>query len=56
MNFKIIQPSDGRRGGLVIMWKKEIKLYQIYVFPNYNDVRIEEGENKIWRFTGMYVW
>jgi hypothetical protein len=32
------------------------KLYQIYVCPNYNDVRIEEGENKIWRFTGMYVW
>jgi exonuclease III len=54
LDVNIIQPSDGRRGGLVMMWKKEVKLHQIYACPNYIDVRIEEENNKIWRFTGMY--
>jgi hypothetical protein len=54
MDFSIVQPSDGRRGGILMMWKREVKIVQIYAEPNYIDVRVEEGENKIWRFTGMY--
>jgi hypothetical protein len=53
MDFSIVQPSDGRCGGILMMWKREVKIVQIYAEPNYIDVRVEEGENKIWRFTGM---
>jgi hypothetical protein len=54
MDFKIVSPSDGRSGGLIMMWKKEVKLTQIFNDPNYIDVSIEESENRIWRFTGIY--
>jgi hypothetical protein len=54
MDFKIVQESDGRRGGILMFWRKEIKLYQIRAEPNFIDVRIEEDANKVWRFTGMY--
>jgi hypothetical protein len=54
MDLSIVQPSDGRRGGILMMWKREIKIVQIFAEPNFIDVRVEEGENKIWRFTGMY--
>ena len=50
MDFMIIQPSDGKRGGIMVLWKNEVKLYKIYACPNYIDVRIEEEENIIWRF------
>ena len=42
MDFMIIQTSDGRRGGIMMLWKQEVKLYQIFACPNYIDVRIEE--------------
>ena len=29
MDFCIIQPSDGRRGGIVMMWKSDVKISQI---------------------------
>ena len=54
MDFCIIQPSDGRRGGIVMMWKREVEISQIHAEPNFIDVRVEEDENKVWRFTGMY--
>jgi hypothetical protein len=54
MDFKIVQVCDGRRGGVLMFWKKEVKLYQIRAEPNFIDVRIEEDMNKVWRFTGMY--
>jgi hypothetical protein len=53
MDFKVVQPSDGRRGGLALFWKKEIKLTLLFSDPNYIDVSITEGE-LVWRFTGMY--
>jgi hypothetical protein len=37
-----------------MFWKQEVKLTQIFAFPTYIDVSIDEGLNKIWRFTGMY--
>jgi hypothetical protein len=54
MDYSIVQPSDGRKGGIIMFWKKEIKIHQIFACPNYIDVKIDEGLNKVWRFTGMY--
>jgi hypothetical protein len=54
MDSSIIQPSDGRKGGIIMFWRKEVNLYQSFACPNYIDVRIDEGLNKVWRFTGMY--
>jgi hypothetical protein len=54
MDLMIIQPSDGRKGGIIMMWRREVKLYQIEACPDYIDVRIEEEDSKIWRFTGLY--
>jgi exonuclease III len=55
MDFKIVQDYDGRREGILMFWKREVKLYQIRAEPNFIDVRIEEDANKVWRFTAMYV-
>jgi hypothetical protein len=54
MDFKIVQASDGRRGGIILFWRKEVIIHQVKAEPNFIDVRIEDGPNKIWRFTGMY--
>jgi hypothetical protein len=54
MDFKIVNPSDGRSGGVLLLWKKEISIQQIFSAPKYIDVRIIENPNKIWRFTGFY--
>jgi hypothetical protein len=36
------------------MWRRGITIQQIYAAPNYIDVSIHEGPNKIWRLTGIY--
>jgi hypothetical protein len=54
MDSSIIQPSDGRKGGIIMFWRKEVNLYQSFACPNYIDVRIDECLNKVWRLTGMY--
>ena len=54
MDFIIVQASDGRKGGILLVWRKEINVHQIFACPSYIDVRIVEEANKEWRFTGMY--
>jgi hypothetical protein len=54
MDFKIANPSNGRSGGVILFWKKEVIIQQIFSAPNYIDVRVVEGTNKIWRLTGIY--
>lgn len=54
MDLKIVNPSDGRKGGVLMFWRKELNITQLYSHPNYIDVKIDEGDNKIWRLTGMY--
>jgi hypothetical protein len=39
---------------LLLLWKKEISIQQIFSAPNYIDVQINEGPNKVWRLTGIY--
>jgi hypothetical protein len=53
MDYKIVNPSNGRSGGVLLFWKKEIRLQQIFSAPKYIDVQISEND-KVWRLTGIY--
>ena len=54
MDFKIVNPSVGRSGGVILFWKREITIQQLYSAPKYIDVRVVESDGKIWRLTGIY--
>jgi hypothetical protein len=54
MDFKEVVVSDGRSGGLIIFWKKEVVLSVRDKTENFIDVFIGAGQDNIWRFTGMY--
>jgi hypothetical protein len=54
MDSKIINPSDGRSGGLIMLWKREISIQQVFSSPKYIDVHIDEGQGRKWRPTGIY--
>jgi hypothetical protein len=54
MDFKIINPSNGRSGGLILFWKREVQIDLLFSAPMYIDVKINEGPNKEWRFTCIY--
>jgi hypothetical protein len=54
MDFSIVQASNGRRGGVLMMWKSEVQIHKISACPNYIDVHIIEDDNKEWRLTSMY--
>jgi hypothetical protein len=54
MDFLVVQPSDGLRGGILMMWRSDVQVHKIFAEPNYIDVRIVEDVNKERRFTGMY--
>jgi hypothetical protein len=54
MDYKIVNPSNGRSGGVMLLWKKEVVIQQIFSAPKYIDVQVIEASDKIWRLTGMY--
>jgi hypothetical protein len=54
MDCQIVNPSNGRSGGLILFWKREIKIELIFSAPMYIDVRVIESTSKIWRLTGIY--
>jgi hypothetical protein len=54
MDFKIVNPSDHMRGGVMLLWKKEVMIQQLFSAPNYIDVKVTEGGGREWRLTGMY--
>ena len=54
MDLKIMNPSDGRSGGVILFWKKEVVIEQIYSAPKYIDAKVIENPGKIWRLTGIY--
>jgi hypothetical protein len=54
MDFKCINPSNGRSGGVILLWKKEVVIQQLFSAPNYIDVKLVDGQDKIWRLTGLY--
>jgi hypothetical protein len=54
MDFKIVNPSNGRSGGVILFWKKKVVIQQIFSAPNYIDVRVIENPEKVWRLIGIY--
>jgi hypothetical protein len=54
MDYKIVNPSTTRSGGVMLLWEKEINIQQLFSTPNYMDVQIQERPDKIWRLTGVY--
>lgn len=48
----IIHKSDGRSGGLLLLWKKEVVIKQLNISQYYIDVAVGEGEQ--WRLSGIY--
>jgi hypothetical protein len=54
MDFKIVNPSDGRSCGVIILWKREVTVQQLFSAPNYIDIKILENDGREWRLTGMY--
>lgn len=54
MDHKIVCPGDSRKGGLVMLWKKEIKILPLNLDPMFIDVQVEDERHSVWRCTGMY--
>jgi hypothetical protein len=54
MDFKIVNPSSSRSGGVMLLSKKEIIIRELFSALNYIDVTIQERPDKIWRLTGVY--
>jgi hypothetical protein len=54
MDCKEVVRSDGRSGGLLLLWKKEIHISLLYKSSNYIDVMVGVGAENVWRFTGFY--
>jgi hypothetical protein len=48
----LIHESDGRSGGLLLMWRDDILICEQGITKNYIDVVINDGIG--WRFTGLY--
>jgi hypothetical protein len=48
----LIHESDGRSGGLLLMWKNDVKVIERSVTNRHIDVTIDSGS--VWRFTGVY--
>jgi hypothetical protein len=53
MDSQIVNPSNGRNGGLILFCKKEIRIEQKISAPNYIDVRVVESTSKVWRLIGI---
>ena len=47
-------PSDGKRGGLLLLWKKQVTVSLQYKTHNYIDVFVGDDQASVWRFTGLY--
>ena len=50
----LVSESDGRSGGLVLFWNKELKVTSKELSPNFIDIRIDEHGAAGWRLTGLY--
>ena len=54
MDQKLVCPSDGRKGGLLLLWNNNIRPTRLELDPMFIDVKIEEGNDIIWHLTWMY--
>jgi exonuclease III len=48
----LFHESNGRSGGLILMWKKEIKIVCKRIEKNFIDVIVKDSQD--WRLTGFY--
>lgn len=48
----IVDESDGRSGGLLLLWRDDVNVRVQGVTKNYIDVIIDDDVS--WRFTGVY--
>ena len=55
MVYKIVEPSlDGRKGGLLLVWKKEVRIYSRTTTFSCIDVAVEKLDGKEWRLSCVY--
>ena len=55
MDERIVEPClDGRTGGLLMVWKKEVRIYSQTTARWGIDVHVHETNGDIWRMTGIY--
>jgi hypothetical protein len=47
MYHKFVVRSNGRSGGLILLWKKEVGVKLLYMCDNYIDVTIRRGVEEI---------
>ena len=47
-------PSDGRRGGLAMLWKTDVKIDTQTYSPHHIDVQVLIPSTQPWRLTGLY--
>ncbi|CAL1389096.1 unnamed protein product [Linum trigynum] len=48
--------GGGRAGGLSVWWKEEINATAMSGSLHHIDMKIVEGTDEVWRFTGVYGW
>jgi exonuclease III len=57
---KFVVPSNGRAGGLMLLWDQHLNIQLKYKHTNYIDVLVSgDTPDKDWRITGLYgesVW
>ena len=47
MDYKIVAPSlDGRKGGLLLVWKKEVRIYSHTTTFSVINVMVEESNGR----------
>ena len=55
MDHLIVSPSlDGRKGCLLLVWMKEVRIYSRATTLDFIDVSVEEENGVMWRLTGLY--
>ena len=55
MDEMLVAPSpDGRKGGLLLAWKKEVRIYFRGSTLDFIDMTMEEPNGEVWRMTGIY--
>jgi hypothetical protein len=50
----IMSESDGRSGGLLLLWRNDLNVTSSTEHTNYLDICIDEDSNAGWRITGIY--
>ena len=54
MDQKLVCTSNGRSGGLLLLWKNNIVVHRLGLDPKFIDVQITSDGGEPWRLTGMY--